>query len=280
MNPQARQLPPAYQITVDHFVAACQADARVVAAFLRGSYSSGAADAYSDLDLGLITTDEAYEDFVAGNEAFMRLMGEPLFLESFNLPNFVFFFFSNGTEGELSLGRVSDFHQINRGAYHVLLDKEGLLTGAVFTGHEPAQAEQIETARRLIAWYWHDLSHFITAMGRGQLWWAHGQLEELRRYCVDLARLRHDFSAEPEGYEKIEQALPVEQLSPLQATYCSLEDKAMLQAGLVITRFYQNLARFLARTYNIPYLLGLERLMLDRLEQLCKAHSIVFDLDS
>jgi len=97
---------------------------------------------------------------------------------------------------------------------------------------------------------------------------------------VDLARLRHDFSVEPEGYEKVEQALPVEQLSPLQATYCLLEDKAMLRAGLIVTRFYQNLAHFLARTYDIPYPHGLERLMLDRLEQLCKAHSVVFDLDS
>ena len=46
----------------------------------------------------------------------------------------------------------------------------------------------------------------------------------------------------------------------------------MLQACLIITRFYQNLARFLARTHSIPYPQGLERVMLDRLEQLCKAH--------
>ena len=114
------------------------------------------ADAYSDLDLGLITTDEAYEDLFTGREAFIRLLGEPLFLETFDLPNVVFFFFSDGTEGELSIGRTSDFNHINRGAYRTLLDKTGILAGAVFTGHEPAQAEQLEVARRLIAWYWHD----------------------------------------------------------------------------------------------------------------------------
>jgi len=280
MDSQASELPHTYQVIIDHFVAACQADARVVAAFLRGSYASGTADAYSDLDLGLITTDEAYEDLITGREAFIRLLGEPLFLETFDLPNVVFFFFSDGTEGELSIGRTSDFNQINRGAYRTLLDKTGILAGAVFTGHEPAQAEQLEAARRLIAWYWHDLSHFITALGRGQLWWAQGQLEDLRRYCVNLARLRHNFSTEAEGYEKVEQALPVEQLSPFQETYGPLEDKAMLQACLIITRFYQNLARFLARTHSIPYPQGLERVMLDRLEQLCMAHSIAFELDS
>ena len=268
MDEQVLALPHHYQVVLDRFVAACQADARIAAAFLHGSYASGTADAFSDLDLGLITADEAYEDFFAGRDAFMRLLGEPLFLETFNRPNFVFFIFADGTEGELALGRVSDFSQINRGPYRVLLDKRGVLAGAVFPGHEPTQAEQIENLRRLVYRFWHDLSHFITAMGRGQLWWAHGQLEELRRYCVNLALLRHNFSIEAEGYEKVEQALPVEQLSPLQATYCPLEHGAMLQAGLVIVRFFQDLAPLLARTHGIPYPDALERLMLDRLEHI------------
>lgn len=275
MDSQVLRLPHQHQVVIDHFVAACQADLRVLAAFLRGSHASATADAYSDLDLGLITADETYEDFFDGREAFLRLLGEPLFLETFDLPNFVFFIFADGTEGELALGRASGFNQISRGAYRVLLDKKGLLAGAVFPGHQPTQAEQVETVRRLVYWFWHDLSHFITAMGRGQLWWAHGQLEELRRYCVNLARLRHNFSAEAEGYEKVEQALPVEQLSPLQATYCPLEQAAMLQAGVVIVRFYQDLAPLLARTHALPYPDGLERMMVERLEQLCKAHAVV-----
>lgn len=268
MASQEIQLPHQHQVVIDRFVATCQADARVVAAFLRGSYASGTADAYSDLDLGLIAADETYEDFLAGRAAFMRLLGEPLFLETFELPHFVFFIFPDGIEGELAFGRASHFDHISRGPYRVLLDKTGILAGAVFSGHEPAQAEQIETLRRLVYWFWHDLSHFITAMGRGQLWWAHGQLEDLRRYCVNLARLRHNFSAEAEGYEKVEQALPVEQLSPLQATYCPLEHGAMLQAGRTIVRFYRDLAPLLARTHGIAYPDALERVMIDRLEQL------------
>jgi hypothetical protein len=52
----------------------------------------------------LITTDDAYDDFVAGREAFIRLLGEPLLLEDFDLPNIVFCIFSEGMEVELSLG--------------------------------------------------------------------------------------------------------------------------------------------------------------------------------
>ena len=57
--------PSNHQLIVDRFLAACQADAHIVAAFLGGSYANGTADAHSDLDLYLITTDEAYAEFLA-----------------------------------------------------------------------------------------------------------------------------------------------------------------------------------------------------------------------
>jgi len=265
------QLPHNHQVVINRFVAACQADERVVAALLSGSYARGTADAYSDLDLGLITTDAAYEDFAAGYAAFIRQLGEPVFLENFDLPNNVFFIFPDGTEGELAFGRESQFNHIHVGPYKILLDKKHILAEAVFLGHEPTQTDQIETLRRLIYGFWHDISHFITAMARGQLWWAHGQLEELRRQCVNLARLHQNFSAAAEGYEKLEQALSVAQLSALQATFCPLEQGAMFQAARDIIRFYQELAPLMARAHGIIYPDRLERIMYDRLEQLGNA---------
>jgi predicted nucleotidyltransferase len=261
-----------HQVVINRFVAACRADERVVAATLYGSYARGAADAYSDLDLGLITIDEAYEDFVAGREGFIRLLGEPVFLEDFDLPHIVFFIFPDGTEVELSFGCESQCNHNHGGPYMVLLDKKNILTGAVFPRRRPTQAEQREVLRRLVCWFWHDLSHFIAALGRGQLWWAYGQLEELRRYCVNLARLRHNFAVEADGYDKVEQAIPIEQLSSLQATCCPLEPGAMLQAALVIVRFYREVAPLLARTHGLTYPAALDRVMSERLEKLSDAH--------
>ncbi|MCI0647437.1 MAG: nucleotidyltransferase domain-containing protein [Chloroflexi bacterium] len=271
MNEPEIQRPHHHQVVIDRFVAACQADERVVAAFLGGSYARGTADAYPDVDLGLITTDAAYEAFLAGREAFIRRLGEPVFLEDFGSAVTLFFILADGTEGELACGRESQFQHIHAGPHRVLLDKKGLLAGAVFPWPEVAQVEQIETLHRLVYWFWHDLSHFMTALGRGQPWWAYGQLEILRLDCVNLARLRHNFSAEAEGYEKVEQALPVEQLSALQATFCPPEPGAMLQAALVIVRFYQELAPLLARTHGVIYPVDLERVMVDRLEKLGQA---------
>jgi hypothetical protein len=271
MYSQELQLPHHHQLIMNRFVAACQAEERVLAAFLGGSYARGAADAYSDLDLYLITTDEAYDDFLTGHEAFIRLLGVPVFLEHYKgeWGDFVFFIFANGAEGELGFGCQSRFHHIHGGPYRVLLDKQRLLLGAVFPSYEPAQDRQIETLHRLVYWFWHDLlHHFITPMARGQLWSAYGALEDMRLTCVNLARLRQNFLAEAEGYEKVEQALPIEQLAPLQATFCPMERDAMLQAALIIVRFYQELAPPLAQAHGIPYPADLARLMSGRLEQL------------
>jgi len=271
MDYQELGLHPQHQAFVDRFVQACRADDRIVAAFLGGSNVKGTADAYSDIDLSLITTDEAYEDFFAGREAFLQLLGEPVFLEDFGIANIAFFIFSDGTEGELYFGSESHLDHIHSGPFRPLLDKKNILSGAVFSEHDPAPAEQAEKLRREIYGFWHELSHFITAMGRGQLWWAHGQLEALRSICVNLARLRNNFldsGVGEEPYFKIEKSMPVEQLTPLQGTFAPMEENALLKAGIAIVHFYRELAPPLAQMHGLPYPQDLERVMMDRLEKL------------
>jgi predicted nucleotidyltransferase len=271
---QELQLPHNHQLVLSRFVAACQADERIVAAFLGGSYARGTTDAYSDLDLYLVTTDEAYDDFFAGRMDFIHLLGEPIFLKESRDYGFdlMLFIFAEGTEGELGLGRESHFTHIHGGPHKVLLDKKGILAGVLFPLYEPDEVEQVETLHSMISWFWHDLlHHFMTPIARGQLWSAYGALEDLRRTCVNLARLRQNFEAVAEGYEKIEQAIPVEQLAPLQTTFCPMEREDMLQAALVVVRFYQELAPPLARAHGIPYPAELDRMMYERLEKLLNA---------
>lgn len=264
-----------HQIITNRFREACLADERVIAAFIGGSYARGSTDSYSDLDYYLITTDEAYEDFLAGCKAFVRKLGETVFLEDYHgdWGDFVFFIFADGTEGELGLGCESRFYHIHGGPYRVFLDKKHILEGVVFPSYEPAPAEQIESLRRLINWFWHDLSHhFITPMARGQLWSAYGGLEDLRLTCVNMARLSQNFTGNAEGYEKVEQALAIEQLAPLQESFCPLERDAMLRAVLVVVHFYQELAPPLAQAHNLPYPAELAQLMSNRLELVCNTY--------
>jgi len=265
------RLPDNHQIVLDRFIAACRADDRIVAAFLGGSYASDKADRFSDLDLFFVTTDEAYEDFLVERESFVRLLGEPLFLEDFCVPHGYCFILSNATEGEFWFGSESRFKDIVSGPYRTLLDKKGILAGEVFPPHIADQVKQIELLRYQIGCFWHDLSHFIKAMGRRQLWFAYGQIEVLRQICVTLARLRYDFSdpyVAEEPYFKIEQALPIEKLSPLQETFCPMDYAAMIQAAQVICRFYQDIAPGLAEAHGLTYQTDLERIMIGQLRKL------------
>lgn len=266
--------PPHLQAVIDRFVAACRADERVTAAFLVGSYARGAADAHSDLDLFLVTSDHAYDDFADGRREFARQLGESLFMEDFDLPDTLFLILPDGAEVELGFIPESRVAQLLDEPHWSLLDKHGLLARTTpYEANAPTEPPA-ETLRRQIMWFWHDLSHFITAMARGQLWWASGQLETLRRCCLNLARLRHNL-ADPEAgddsYFKIDRALPVEELAPLREAFCPQEPAALQQAAVVIVDYYRALARPLAEAHGIAYPVELEQLLLARLASLDEA---------
>jgi len=261
--------PPHLQAVIDRFVAACRADERVTAAFLAGSYARGAADAHSDLDLFLVTADNTYDDFAAGSRTFAQQLGEPLFIETFDVPDALFLILTDGTEVDLSFIPESRVGQLLDEPHWSLLDKHGLL--AQVTRYEAGPAGlQTEALRRQITWFWHDLSHFITAMARGQLWWAYGQLETLRRICLNLARLRHNLADSEVGEDpsfKIDKALPAGELAALRETFCPREPAAMLAAAQVLVDFYRTLAVPLAAANGHVYPAELERVILARLEQ-------------
>jgi hypothetical protein len=126
----------------------------------------------------------------------------------------------------------------------------------------------------LIHGFWHELSHFITALRRDQLWWARGQLEALRSICVNLARLKNNF-LDPdfgeEAYFKIETVMAVEQLAALRETFCPMEKWAMLKSVMAIVHFYQELAPSLAHEHGLKYPRGLEHVMINRLQKLQEA---------
>ena len=273
MNLEGIQLRPNQQAFINRFWRACLTDERVVAAFLGGSNAKGKADQFSDIDLCVITTDSAYKDFYNQRESFLQSLGELVFLENFGNPKIAYFIFADGTEGELNFAHEGHLDQIHSGRFRVLLDKQNILATAVFSEDVADAAGQMEELRHNIDWFWHEMSHFITAIGRGQLWWARGQLEALRAKCVNLARLQNNFSdmgAGEEPYFKIENEISVEKLAPLKTTFCLMEKNAMLESAWIIVQFYKQIVSDLCQTYGIPYPESLQRVMLERLERLSK----------
>jgi hypothetical protein len=255
---------------IERFIAACQADGRVVAGFLSGSQARGEADDYSDVDFGVVVTDGGFADLWAERDAFVRRLGEPVLLEDFGTGRTVFFILADGTEGEVSFAPASGFGHIHVGPYRALVDKDGTLEGAAFTG-EVADAEaQAEAVHQVLYWFWHELSHFIAALGRGQLWWAAGQLEALRGHCVNLVRLTEGSEASDEPYEKVDVSVPSDRLAPLAATLAPLEPSALLGAVEMLVAFYRERAPTLAESRGVVYPAVLDARMVERLRRLAE----------
>lgn len=257
-----------HSLVLSRFVDACSADDRIAAAFLCGSHARGKADEYSDLDLGVITSDDALENVMAERAALVRQLGEPVFMEDFGHDRLAFFILADGTECEVVFGREGALEELDVGPIVTLVDKNGILDGTEFPLPQPDPEERREQLRQVLNWFWHDLSHFVAALGRGELWWAHGQLEALRRYCVNLVRIEHGVEAQDEAYEKLEKAVPVSDLAELQATFCPMERDAVLRAAVDVVSFFREHAPRVAEAYGSKYPAELERLMCDRLDRL------------
>jgi predicted nucleotidyltransferase len=247
-------------------VASCSADDRITAAFLGGSVARGDADEYSDIDLCVIVADDAYTDVLAGREALVRKLGEPLFVEDFG--DTVFVILADGTELELNFFREGDLGSIRSGPHRVLLDRDGILADATFPLPSPDHTAQVEQLRRILFWFWHDLGHLITAIGRGRLWWAAGQLEQLRGYCVNLSRIAQDVEPNDEPYWKLDDEISTEPLEALRSTFCEIERDALLRAARDLVTFFRERAPLVAGKHGLVYPAALDTLISGHLDRL------------
>lgn len=255
------------QPLIDRFTELCASDSRILAAFLGGSHAKGTADAFSDVDLGLIASEEV-GDLAGLRRRIIHRLGDVLFLEDFGTEVTSFFILDDGTEAELSTGRESDFITIHAGPFRVLHDPKGVLEGVTFPWPNPDPEERRTTLHEVLFWFWHELSHFTVAIGRRQLWWAAGQLEALRGHCVNLVRIDQNVEAGEEPYEKLDLAIDLGRLAPLVSTFVPLEREAMLRAGRDLVRFFTEAAPAVAEAHGTMYPAELAQLMAKRIDDL------------
>jgi hypothetical protein len=243
--------------------ALCQADPRIVAAFIGGSLATGAADEYSDVDAYLIVEDGAYTSFLAEREAFMCQLGEPVLLEHFNGFGFdmVLFVFADGVKGELALAEASDFLHIHHGPYRVLVDKAGLLEGVTFPVERVVIEEQRQHLLGHIKAFWRGFLVISQALGRGTLLSAATYLEDVRRRLVSVCRLSADFR-DTGGHPRLEAVLPPDLQETLVDVFPPLERQAMVEAARRMADLFRELARSLATQQGVTYPDALQRTVL------------------
>jgi hypothetical protein len=150
----------------------------------------------------------------------------------------------------------------------VLIDPQGMLAGTVFPVEEPDPAARARQLREVLMWFWHDLGHFTTAIARGQLWWAAGQLEQLRNSCVNLVRLEQGGEAEDEPYWKLDAEIATVPLDALRSSFVPVERDALLAAGRDVLAFFRAHGRAAANAGDLAYPDALDRLVGGRLDDL------------
>jgi predicted nucleotidyltransferase len=259
----------AHEQLIARFADACSSDARIVAAFVGGSVARGDADQYSDVDLCVVPTDEAADDVFADRAAIVTHLGTPLFLEDWGeeVPE-VFVILADGTDVEVFFVAESRIAEMKVGPILPLLDRTGLLTNLELPVRAPSSDDLAGELRRILAWFWHEVSHLIKALDRGQLWWAAGEVEALRGYCVNLVRIEQGVEAGAEPYFKIDVETSTAALEPLRSTFAPIRAEALTRAGIELVAFFGARGRPLADAHGLEYPGELERLMRSRLESL------------
>lgn len=246
---------------IEKFTAACQADNRVVAAFLGGSFVSGTADEYSDLDLYLVTREDDYQGFLNNRQEFMRQLGTPVFAEDFSDFGFdmVPFIYADGVSGELAMAPESNFLHIHGGPYQVLVDKTGLLNGIVFPYFAPGDDDRRREVRRALVWFWRELLYAAKSLSRGRLWSTASSVEVLRRHVKTLLEHHHNRGAVPGAWTPLEARIPSEDRVAVESTYCRLEPADLARALDALIVAYRRVAPAAADAVGLRYPDALDR---------------------
>jgi predicted nucleotidyltransferase len=259
-----------YQHLVESLLRLTEDDTRIAALLVYGSHADDGADRFSDLDVGLVADDHAYEDVVAGAPQLVGGLGTPLFLSDFGKRGRLHAILAAGVGLELIIDRDSDLELGE--PYRVLFDRGDVVGRALARrARASAPAVDLDDVRRRIDGFWHDVDHLVTALGRGNTWWAYGQLDELRRLCLDLARLEAGVPPEEEAYWKVDEALPPERLALLHATVAPPEIGPIQRAAWALLDLYRQVAIPLATSHAMPYPYELDRLLSSRLSALATA---------
>ena len=94
-------------------------------------------------------------------------------------------------------------------------------------------------------------------------------MDELRRICLDLARIAEDADIEPgEAYWKVDQAVSVDRLATMESTIASRDVTSIRAAAVELLAAYRGLAKDLAAAHGLEYPTKLDRLVSGRLERL------------
>jgi predicted nucleotidyltransferase len=171
-----------------------EADSRVVAAWLAGSFGRGEADAWSDLDLHVAVATDLFPQFLAEREALYQQVGRPILSQEEKVSDsqtdarFQLVLYPGPIEVDWNIGPVATAQRPL--AFRMLIERGAV---PVVTPPPLSRAERRDQASHWLTFFWAMAPIAIKYCGRGQP--ACELVSHMTRSFIALWRL----VAEPEG---------------------------------------------------------------------------------
>jgi streptomycin adenylyltransferase len=237
------------RILIDRGCRVAAEDSRVLAAWLSGSYATGLADQYSDVDLNYVVVDEAaswFKDHWA--EVAERIAG-PLILAS-RIPGIIGGYTLNADWSHLDLvvHPLAGFDSAQVTSMLPLYDSTGSLLPETLEVYDITQPGQPYYPDDVVNFFYYLLGNLVVTFGRQELIVAHGGIQALKDRLVELMLAERGIRKRG-GQKRLNPFLSDEQRRVLEAIPGAAVNQTEITVAVqVISAEFSHRARRLARS--------------------------------
>lgn len=246
-------------------------DSRVVACALSGSFATGMADEYSDIDVDVLLDPRRSEDFYKDLPKTLAKIGPILACrESKWADRTVFVHFE-----DVSMFRRLDLHFYHsrrysfppsRISYEMLFERDGASLPVVGSEEDVQEIEPQDFLQRRIVTFLMQRILNVRELRRGNIWHAHDSAQTGRLQIVDMLRCIYTPDRISAGTRDLEADLPQDVLTELRRLVPSLSKESIAQATMSSLSFVDRYIKPYFKVNNMAYP---ERLA-NALRELCR----------
>jgi predicted nucleotidyltransferase len=236
---QPQELPQL--VLLEQVVEVLKANARMRAAFLRGSFYRGQPDTYSDIDLFAVVEETDAEELLELGRLTLQTAGGILCVSALDVaPPRLRALFPGPLKLELTMVTMETLPPYE--GWRILFDRDHLLRTRARTTQlsEPLQPEHVAM---VCDEFWWNMFGSVGQIKRGQLWMALHLLDVCRANLAQIMRWRRDPDHPAERYTDLERHLTAEDQQALAQSLAGYDLRAIVEALLTAADAFEPAAR-------------------------------------
>jgi len=246
---QSQELPQL--ALLEHVVETLKANARIRAAFLRGSFYRGQPDTYSDLDLFAVVEEADAEELLELGRTMLHNAGGTLWVSALDAaPPRLRALFPGPLKLDLTLVTIETLPPYE--GWRILFDRDHVLRTRARTtqSFEPLRPEHVAM---VCDEFWWNMFSSVGQIKRGQLWMALHLLDVCRADLAQIMRWRRDPEHPVERFTNLERHLTAEDQQALAQSLAGYDLRAIVEALLTAADAFEPAAREVAARVGGDY---------------------------